>query len=494
MSHALKTTVLSALSALIVSGCAMLGPDYQEPDVPVETDWLETGDQRISSEQPVDPKWWRTAFQDPVLDQLVEAALQQNLTLRSAGLRVLQSQQQLAIAIGNQYPQQQQATGSASKQREEGSTFEDYGLGLNLSWEVDFWGRFRRRVESASAELDASIADYDGALVSLVSQVAQNYLLIRTTQARLKVARHNIKLQEESLRVSKAKFDAGDVSELDADQAETLLNNTLATVPSLETSLQQLKNSLAILLGKPPHDLNYLLGEQRPIPTTPAEIALGMPQDLIRQRPDIRAAERQLAAQSEQIGVAVTELYPAFSIGGSIGTNAMDTGDLFNNDSKTWNLFGAFEWNILNYGRLKSNVRFQDALFQQLLVDYQDTILQAQGDVENSIVAYLKSHEQLASYKLAADASKRSVDVSTAQYQNGLVDFNTVISTLNADAQQQDLLASTQGSVATNLVQVYRALGGGWEIRDKRDPVELLPTDMKDEMRERTKAWQGVLE
>jgi NodT family efflux transporter outer membrane factor (OMF) lipoprotein len=390
--------------------------------------------------------------------------------------------------------QQQQATGSASKQREEGSTFEDYGLGLNLSWEVDFWGRFRRQVESASAELDASIADYDGALVSLVSQVAQNYLLIRTTQARLKVARHNIKLQEESLRVSKAKFDAGEVSELDADQAETLLNNTLATVPSLETSLQQLKNSLAILLGKPPHDLNYLLGEQRPIPTTPAEIALGMPQDLIRQRPDIRAAERQLAAQSEQIGVAVTELYPAFSIGGSIGTNAMDTGDLFNNDSKTWNLFGAFEWNILNYGRLKSNVRFQDALFQQLLVDYQDTILQAQGDVENSIVAYLKSHEQLASYKLAADASKRSVDVSTAQYQNGLVDFNTVISTLNADAQQQDLLASTQGSVATNLVQVYRALGGGWEIRDNRDPVELLPTDMKDEMRERTKAWQGVLE
>jgi NodT family efflux transporter outer membrane factor (OMF) lipoprotein len=494
MSHALKTTVLSALSALIVSGCAMLGPDYQEPDVPVETDWLETGDQRISSEQPVDPKWWRTAFQDPVLDQLVEAALQQNLTLRSAGLRVLQSQQQLAIAIGNQYPQQQQATGSASKQREEGSTFEDYGLGLNLSWEVDFWGRFRRQVGSASAELDASIADYDGALVSLVSQVAQNYLLIRTTQARLKVARHNIKLQEESLRVSKAKFDAGEVSELDADQAETLLNNTLATVPSLETSLQQLKNSLAILLGKPPHDLNYLLGEQRPIPTTPAEIALGMPQDLIRQRPDIRAAERQLAAQSEQIGVAVTDLYPAFSIGGSIGTNAMDTGDLFNNDSKTWNLFGAFDWNILNYGRLKSNVRFQDALFQQLLVDYQDTILQAQGDVENSIVAYLKSHEQLASYKLAADASRRSVDVSTAQYQNGLVDFNTVISTLNADAQQQDLLASTQGGVATNLVQVYRALGGGWEIRDNKDPVELLPTDMKDEMRERTRAWEGVLQ
>jgi NodT family efflux transporter outer membrane factor (OMF) lipoprotein len=300
MSHALKTIVLPVLSALIVSGCAMLGPDYQEPDVPIDTDWLETGDQRINSEQPVDPKWWQTAFQDPVLDQLVEAALQQNLTLRSAGLRVLQAQQQLAIAIGNQYPQQQQATGSATKQRENATTFEEYSLGLNLSWEVDFWGRFRRQVESASAELDASVADYDGALVSLVSQVAQNYLLIRTTQVRLQVARNNIKLQKESLRVSKAKFDAGEVSELDADQAESLLNNTRATVPSLETSLQQLKNSLAILLGKPPHDLNYLLGEQRPIPTTPAEIALGMPQDLIRQRPDIRAAERQLASRANR--------------------------------------------------------------------------------------------------------------------------------------------------------------------------------------------------
>jgi NodT family efflux transporter outer membrane factor (OMF) lipoprotein len=493
MNPASKTLIAPLLSALMVSGCA-LGPDYQEPEAPVETDWLESGDSRLSSEQPVDPDWWRTAFKDPVLDKLVEAALQQNLTLRSAGLQVLQSQQQLAIAIGNQYPQQQQATGSATREREDATTFNEYSLGFNLTWEADFWGSFRRQVESASAQLDASVADYDGALVLLIAQVAQNYLNIRSTQAQLDVARNNIEQQAESLRVSRAKFAAGEVSELDADQAESLLNNTKATVPSLETSLQQFKNALAILLGKPPHHLNYLLGEQRPIPATPAEIALGMPQDLIRQRPDIRAAERQLAAQSEQIGVAEAELYPAFSIGGSIGTNAEDTSDMFNNDSKTWDLFGSFQWNILNYGRLKSNVRLQDALFQQQLVDYQNTVLQAQSEVENAIVAYLKSHEQLASYKLAAEASRRSVDVSTAQYRNGLVDFNTVISTLDSDAEQQDSLVSTQGSVATNLVQVYLALGGGWEIRANRDPVELLPTDMKDEMRERTRAWKRVLE
>ena len=471
----------------------MLGPDFQEPSAPVESHWIEVDDPLVSSEPPADPKWWQTAFQDPVLDRLVEVALQENLTLRSAALRVLQSQQQLAIAIGNQYPQQQQVTGLAAREKSNAVIFNDYNLGFNLSWEADIWGRFRRQVESASAELDASVADYDGALVSLLSQVAQNYILIRTFQARLEVTRESIKSQTESLRVAQAKFDAGEVSELDADQAESLLNNTIASVPSLETSLQQVKNSLAILLGKPPQDLNYLLGEKGDIPNTPATIALGMPQNLIRQRPDIRTAERQLAAQSAQIGVAVTDLYPALSIGGSIGTSAMHSGDLFENASETWNLFGAFQWNIFNYGRLRSNVRLQDALFQQLLVDYRNTVLQAQGDVENSIVAYLKSHQQLASYAVAAAASRRSVAVSTAQYQNGLIDFNTVISTLNADAQQQDLLTETQGNVATNLVQVYRSLGGGWEIRDNQDPVDFLPAVMKDEMRERTGAWKGIL-
>jgi len=481
------------LLAVLITGCTTLGPDYSRPEAAVESDWLEAGEPRITSEQPVDPRWWETAFNEPELDQLVETALQQNLSLRSAGLRVLQSQQQLAIAIGNQFPQQQQASGSVSKQKSNDITFNNYSLGLNLGWEIDFWGRFRLQVESASAELDASVANYDGVLVSLVSQVAQNYILIRTFRDRLEVARKNVKIQAESLRITRAKFDAGQVSELDADQAESLLNNTKASVSSLEISLQQLKNSLAILLGKPPQEYNYLLGEQGGIPSPPAEIALGMPQDIIRQRPDIRGAERQLAAQGAQIGFAVTELYPHFSIGGAIGTTTENRGDLFKGKSEKWNLSGMFEWNIFNYGRLRSNVRLQDALFQQLLVDYLNTVLQAQGDVENAIVAYLKSHEQLASYKLAAEASQRAVNVATIQYQEGAVGFNTLVTTLNANVQQQDLLSSTQGSVATNLVQVYRALGGGWQIRDNRDPVELLPEDMKDEMRQRTRAWKGVL-
>jgi len=218
-----------------------------------------------------------------------------------------------------------------------------------------------------------------------------------------------------------------------------------------------------------------------------------MPQDLLRRRPDVRSAERRLAGQSAQIGFAVTDLYPHFSIGGSVGTSALSTGDLFKDDSETWSLFGLFEWNLLNYGRLQSNVRLQDARFQQLLVDYQNTLLVAQGDVENAIVAYLKSHQQLDAYRIAAAASQRSVEVATIQYQEGAITFNTLITTLASNTQQQDLLSTTQGSVLTNLVEVYKALGGGWEIREDRDPVELLPEPMKAEMRERTEAWDGLL-
>jgi NodT family efflux transporter outer membrane factor (OMF) lipoprotein len=490
MIHAACSLIL----IFLLQGCISLGPDYVRPDADVETEWLTIADPQMSNTLPTDPKWWQAAFHDAMLDQLVEKALHQNLTLRSAGLRVLQSQQQLAIAVGAQYPQQQEVNGSASRQKSGGVTFNNYSLGFNLGWEADFWGRFRRQLESASAELDASVAGYDGALLSMVTQMAQNYILIRTYQKRIQVAQNNITLQAESYRIAKSKLDAGAVSELDVYQAESLLNNTKASVFSLESSLQQFKNSLAILLGTLPQNFEYLLDKNGVIPSAPATIALGMPQDLIRRRPDIRTAERRLAAQSAQIGYAVTELYPHFSIGGSIGLSTQDIGDLFESASKTWSLFGMFEWNVLNYGRLKSNVRLQDALFQQLLVDYQNLILQAQGDAESAIVAYLKSQGELKSYILAAQASQRAVDVATIQYQEGAITFDNLISTLKANVQQQDILSLTQGNVATNLVQIYKLLGGGWEIRNNKDPVDLLPAAMKEEMRERTKAWDGILQ
>jgi NodT family efflux transporter outer membrane factor (OMF) lipoprotein len=481
------------LMCSLLAGCVVLGPDYQEPASSHAGDWLSTTDPRVAGEAPVGPKWWEVVFQDPELNRLIEIAMEQNLTLRSAGLRVLQSQQQLSIAVGNQYPQQQQISGAAARQKANQEIVNNYNVGFNLSWELDFWGRFRRQVESASAELDASVADYDGVMVSLVAQVAQSYILIKTFRQRVNLAQVNVALQEESLRVAQAKLDVGDVSELDVDQAETLLYNTRGTVASLEISLQQLKNTLANLLGRPPHNLNYLIDEGGEIPSAAPEFAVGMPQDVIRRRPDLRAAERRLAAQSERIGVAQSELYPSFTIGGSIGSGASESGDLFQSESEVWNVFGGFEWNIFNYGRLKSNVRLQDARFQQQLVEYHDSVIRAQGEVENAIVAFLKSHEQLAAYRVAADSSTSAVTISNSQYENGLIDYNRVLTTLSTNVQQQDQLATTQGSVATNMVAVYRSLGGGWEIRAGRDPVELLPSSTREQMRDRTSAWGDTL-
>ena len=239
-----KAFALSVLLVLIASGCTTVGPDYVAPTAPVETEWLKQDGPVDYRTTAVAPEWWKGAFKDPILDRLVETSLEQNLTLRSAGLRVLQSQQSLAIAIGEQYPQQQQFTGSAAGQRlsENANNFlpllDDrfllYDLGFNLTWEADVWGRFKRLIESASAELDASVFEYDGVLVSLVAQISQTYLLIRTSQARIEIAEKNIDLQAQSVEITRAKFEAGQVSSLDMEQAKTLLNNSKATLAALE--------------------------------------------------------------------------------------------------------------------------------------------------------------------------------------------------------------------------------------------------------------------
>jgi NodT family efflux transporter outer membrane factor (OMF) lipoprotein len=499
MRPSLKASGILVLTVLISSGCTTLGPDYEKPTASVQTDWIEYEDPLLEATSPVDPQWWKAAFNDPVLDQLVETALAENLTLRSAGLRVLQARQQLAIAVGSQYPQQQTISGSANTQGYDNSSFETYDLGFNVSWEADVWGRFSRQIESASAALDASVANYDGVLVSLIADVAQSYLLIRTTQQRLIVARENLGYQQDSVDITTAKFESGEISSLALEQSLTLFYTTRSSLSSLELTLQQLKNSLAVLLGQPPQGMNDLLKTPEPIPSVEPRIAIGMPQDLIRRRPDIRVSERQLAAQSAQIGFAITELYPQFGIGGTVGTSVstddgQDFGDLFSSGSYGYGLSGFFQWNIFNYGRLKNNVRLQDAVFQQLLEDYRQTVLLAQADVENAIVAFLRSQEQMHSLQLAADAARRAADVSTAQYEDGLVNFNTVNNTLRTLAGQQDRLTSVQGTVTTNLVAIYLSLGGGWELRQSENTLDLIPDVTRDEMLERSKYWDKTFE
>jgi len=499
MANSTVRKVILCSLILLCAGCSAVGPDYREPASDVEHNWIAYEDPELDTVSTLSPRWWQQTLKDPVLDHLVEIALAENLTLRAAGLRVLQSQQQLAIAVGGQYPQQQELTGSGGISHAQRRTDDVYDFGFNISWEADIWGRFRRQIESASALLDASLASYDGVLVSLTAQVAQNYLSIRTTQARLDVARFNVHLQESNLAIAQAKHDSGAASALDVEQAQSLLFNTRATIYNLDIALQQFQNALAVLLGRPPQDLRELLGAPRPVPEVDPTVIVGLPQDLIRRRPDIRTAERRLAAQSAQIGFAVSALYPHFLVDGSIGTGIstlgpLDASDLFSNDSLRYDLGLGFRWNLFNYGRLRSNVRLQDASFQQFLEDYRQTVLQAQAEVENALVAFIQSMKQLVDIRAAAEAAQRAAEISRWQYEDGLVNFNTVISILSSLSAQQDQLATAEGSLAANMVEVYRSLGGGWQIRSSDNPIDLVPEKTREEMLERTDYWDSTFQ
>jgi len=494
-----SAALVSVAVLLLSAGCTLVGPDYVEPTAPMQDDWIDYETEELANSPPVESGWWSTAYRDATLDALIESALAQNLSLRSAGLRVLQSRQQLAIAIGGRYPQQQQITGEAQRAGDGSDIANSYALGFNLAWEADVWGKFRRQIEAAGAQLDASVASYDGVMLSLVAEVAQNYLLARTLQQRLAVARANIEIQETSVDITTAKFEAGETTGLDLEQAGTLLYTTRASVADLERLLQQTKNNLAVLLGRPPQTMGQLLVEAAPVPAVPPMISVGMPQNLIRRRPDLREAERRLAAQGAAIGVAAADLYPSFGLGGSIGTGVstaigQDFGDLFSADSQNFSVFGLFSWDVLNYGRLRNSVRLQDAIFQQLLTDYREAVLQAQAEVENAIVAYLKSQQQLRDLQQATQRAQNAADIATAAYVDGQVDFNTTISTLRSLFAQQDRLAAIQGTVATNLVAVYKSLGGGWQVRAGRDPIDLLPAETRQEMISRTRSWRKVLQ
>jgi outer membrane protein TolC len=307
-----------------------------------------------------------------------------------------------------------------------------------------------------------------------------------------------VAVQARALQIADVKFRNGAVTELDVQQARTILNKTKSLIPALQSSLSEASNALAVLLGMLPQDLEPLLSVSAPVPSPSAVVAVGMPQDLIRRRPDIRRAEWAMAAQSAQIGVAVTDLYPHFSLGGSIGVSTTDIGgngfiDLFDADSVGSSLFGGFTWNVFNYGRLKNNVRFQDARFQELLVDYQRLVLTAQAEVDTAIAAYLRAHTQARYLAESVDAATRSVELSTVQYREGSIDFNQVLSTLTQQTEQQDALTATTGTIATNLVNLYKVLGGGWQFDAERGVDDYANSRDQKDMLSRTSYWHGIL-
>jgi NodT family efflux transporter outer membrane factor (OMF) lipoprotein len=481
-----------------------VGPDFTTPEASVAPQWLETGDQRVRPGSEEYQDWWQ-AFNDPAMTRLIHAAYQDNLDLRLAGVRVLEARAQLGIAIGEAYPQTQQALGQVIKNRlsEKAATAGPGGvsnywqssLGLTASWEIDFWGKFRRAIESADASLLAAAASYDSTLVSLTGEVGAAYITLRTLEKRLDIARRNVDIQKESLEIATARFEGGATSERDVQQAKTVLASTEATIPTLESLIRQSKNYLCVLMGKAPADLSEMLGKSREIPTPPKQVAVGIPAELLRRRPDIQAAEWRAAAQCAQIGVAKANLYPAFSLVGTFGFLATDVGnfalaDMFQWRSRAGSFGPSVQWNILNYGQITNLVRVQDARFQELLLAYQQTVLKAQQEVEDALIGFLKSQERAEFLVQSTTAAQRSVDLAVLQYREGITDFTTVLTAEQALLKQQDDLASTLGDIARQLVGVYRSLGGGWQLREGKD---FVPEATKAAMAARTN-WGRLLE
>ena len=476
--------IIAALS----SGCTQVGPDYVKPTAP-ETPLV--WEQNLSKSDHNITSWWKN-FNDETLNLLVQKAYDENLDIKSAGLRILQARAALGISEGLLFPQQQSVSGSAALNQNGSNGFGSAGVNFNIGWEMDVWGRYARGVQSAEATLYASVASYDDILVSIISEVARNYINYRTTQERKAYALRNIAIQERVTTMTEVQFNAGNVSELDMQQARTQLYSTRSQLPSFEIAMINSRNAIAILLGTIPEKIDPILKKGSAsqiehistdvlkdlskgimshdkisfIPVAALDENISIDTGLVLRRPDLQVAERQAQAQSARIGSAEAELYPHFSLFGTIGlntNNALD-GWVSGSDMIGVSMGPSFNWNILQYDRIKNQIRIQDALFQESLTNYNKKVLQAISEISNALNGYRFAKLQASYNKEAVDASTRAFNISMIQYNNGLVTYQRLLSTVEKLTRNEDALAQIQGKISNNIVALYKALGGGWQM------------------------------
>lgn len=479
--------------ALTLLGCSV-GPSYKKPTLKVNSSWSVSGLQTPA--QPVtDSSWWK-AFNDPTLEQLVQLAYNQNLTLQVAGLRIMEARAAIGVAVGNQYPQNE-VFGTVSRvglsnntvNRPPGFTRDYWNqqVGFDASWEADFWGKYRKAVKGQRAVYVSSIDDYHNALVSLCAEVARTYVAIRTFEELIEESRQNVRIQEESLRITDARFRNGATSELDVTQARELLESTRATIPQLEISLVQSQNALSTLLGQPPGSLQNLLQGPQKIPAAPSQVAVSIPAEMLRRRPDIRSAELAAMAQSERIGIAKADLYPHFVLSGALGVHSTDPGTPPYNFLDPGSFFYAIGprvyWQVLDFGRIRNQVRVEDARFQQSITTYQNSVLKASEEVEDGIIGFVKTLEATSAQQNAVAAARRSVELASLQYREGAVDYQRVLDSERTLLQEDNSLVNLRSNAATNVISLYKALGGGWEMSVGQP---FVPNAIRTEMENRT--------
>ena len=455
------------LSLVLFTGCASVGPDYRSPEMEIPTAWHTADDPALLPQSKLVQQWW-SLFNDPLLDRLIQAASQNNRDLMSAIARVEEARAKLGITRGERLPQVD-AQGSVIRQETSDNGLSPgveetvYAAGATAGWELDLFGRIRRQVEAATADYEASAEDRTDVLISLYANVALTYLDIRTYQARLIAASANIGSQRSVLELTRSRYRHGLATALDVAQAERVLAGTEAEVPPLNIGLSQAVNALAVLLGQAPGSLAADLTTPAQIPLPPEKVTVGVPANLLRQRPDVRRAERQLASQTARIGVLKADLYPSFSLFGSLGFESIEAGDLFDADSRVFSFGPSLRWNIFSGGSVRQRIKAQDARTRQALFNYEQSVLNSLREVENALVAYIEDRTRLSALERSVAASRRSVKLATDLYKQGLVDFQQVLDAQRDQFSFENQLAAARGNSAANFVRLYAALGGGWD-------------------------------
>ncbi len=511
---------LAILSVLGLSACTTLGPDYVHPEqTALPSDWsVEKAAQDTQQSEQKLQQWWQQ-FNDPTLNQLVEMASQQNLDLEAAGLRIVQARSLLGISTGLQYPQVQTVSGNLARAYVNDQGVNNAALSFDAGWEMDIWGKYARGIESAEAGYYASIASYHDIMMTITSEVARNYINYRTFQERILLSRRNIEIQERVVNITQVQFDSGNVTELDVQQAKNQLFNTKAAQPSLEIAMKQSRTALALLLGVLPEDVEKLLqsdgfaqrmadyenqfkssgrkpalsgNDERSIVPRPPLLDDKVDANLVMRRPDLQVSEMQARAQSAQIGVAETALYPSFTLFGSIGIDStVPDGSSFSfSDSLTMVAGPSFSWNIFQYGRVKNNIRFEDARFQETITNYNKKVLQAVNEVTNALEAYDLYLEQKSLRLQSVNSSIRAFNISMTQYENGQISFERLLNSVEKMTRAEDSYATIKGNVANQVVALYKALGGGWEAQTGKP---FLSETVAKQMQDRSD-WDDLLD
>ena len=449
-------------------GCVTVGPEYTPPASEVPAKWDLPRDPALTPGEADLRRWWGV-FHDPLLDALMERAAQGNLDLKSAMARVEQARFQIGVVTGDAMPSLTGNGGSTVQRASEydaapgGTTAWSHSASLQASWEIDLFGRIRRSIEAAEADYQASQEDRLDVMITLYAELAQAYLSLRTNQARLGAALRNITSQKAVLELTRVRFNNGLASGLDLSQAESVLASSQAEVPQLRDSLSQAVNTITLLLGLPPGALHRELAPPRPIPLPGDAVGLGAPADLLRRRPDIRRSERQLAAATARIGVATADLYPSFSLTGTIGISAANGGDLLKGGSHFFSAGPGFTWNLFQGGSIRNQIKLKEALTREALYTYQLAVINALNETDSAFRSYRHELQRLEALKRTVATQRRTLELAVDLFKQGLQDFQSVL-----DAQRQlftydDQLAQSQGQAATNLVLLYKALGGGWQ-------------------------------